>query len=53
MKLFKKFRRNEDWDKKDEDDLSIYSRQVREEWLEDDELSAAEEAFMNGYEDVI
>ena len=36
---------------KDEDDISIYSRDVRESMLDDDELSPMEEAFMNGYED--
>ena len=36
-----------------EDDISIYSKDVRESLLEDDELSLAEEAFMNGYEDAI
>ncbi len=34
-----------------EDDISIYSRNVRESLLDDDELSPMEEAFMNGYED--
>ena len=36
---------------KDEDDTSIYSKEVRESLLDDDELSPMEEAFMNGYED--
>ena len=35
----------------DEDDISIYSAQVRESLLEDDEISGEEEAFMSGYED--
>ena len=38
-------------DDKDEDDISIYSKEVRESLLDDDELSPMEEAFMNGYED--
>ncbi|HLG23509.1 MAG TPA: hypothetical protein VI564_01105 [Candidatus Nanoarchaeia archaeon] len=37
----------------DEDDLNIYSSDVRELLLEDDELSPMEEAFMNGYESAI
>jgi hypothetical protein len=36
-----------------EDDIDIYSRQVRESMLEDDELSATEEAFMQGYDESI
>ena len=31
--------------------MSIYSLEVREGLLEDDELSPMEEAFMAGYED--
>ena len=38
-------------EEKEEDDTSIYSRQVRESLLEDDEISSFEEAFMNGYEE--
>ena len=38
---------------KDEDDISIYSKEVREIMLDDDELSPMEEAFMNGYEDAV
>ena len=34
----------------EEDDLTIYSRDVRDSLLEDDELSPMEEAFMNGYD---
>lgn len=34
-----------------EDDINIYSREVRESLLDDDELSPIEEAFMSGYED--
>lgn len=44
----KRIYRNEE---NSEDDISIYSRNVRESMLEDDELSPLEEAFMNGYED--
>ena len=33
------------------DDINIYSKDVRELLLDDDELSPTEEAFMNGYED--
>ncbi|MBI1935805.1 hypothetical protein HYS31_05175 [Candidatus Woesearchaeota archaeon] len=32
------------------DDSSIYSKEIREAMLEDDELSPFEEAFMDGYE---
>ena len=46
----KKFYREEEHD---EDDLSIYSREVRESLLEDDELSPFEEAFMDGYDRAI
>ena len=35
----------------EEDDITIYSSEVREALLEDDELLPFEEAFMNGYED--
>ena len=45
----RKFQREEH----DEDDLSIYSSEVRESLLEDDELSPFEEAFMNGYDRAI
>ena len=38
---------------KDEDDTSIYSKEVRESMLDDDELSPMEEAFMEGYEDAV
>lgn len=34
-----------------EDDINIYSKDVRERLLDDDELSPVEEAFMSGYED--
>ena len=34
-----------------EDEFSIYSKEVRESLLEDDELTPIEEAFMNGYEE--
>lgn len=36
-----------------EDDMSIYSRELREILLEDDELSPIEEAFMQGYDEAI
>lgn len=35
-----------------EDDIGIYSKEMRESLLEDDELSPFEEAFMSGYEDL-
>ena len=38
-------------EEKSDDDSSIYSREMRESLLDDDELSPVEEAFMNGYED--
>ncbi len=38
-------------DSKGDDDLSIYSRDVRELLLEEDALNPIEEAFMRGYED--
>ena len=47
--MLKKWRRSKE--EKDEDDISIYSKEVRESLLDDDELSPMEEAFMNGYED--
>lgn len=40
-------------DEDSDEDSSIYSKDVRESLLEDDELSLAEEAFMNGYENAI
>ena len=48
--LKKRFKRDEE---ESEDDISIYSRNVRESLLDDDELSPMEDAFMNGYEDAI
>ena len=48
--LRKKYRREEE---NSEDDISIYSKDVREIMLDDDELSPMEEAFMNGYEDAV
>ena len=45
-----RFRREEE---KSDDDISIYSKDVRESLLDNDELSPMEEAFMNGYEDAI
>ena len=42
------------WEEEDDkDDISIYSRKVREELLEDDELSSVEEAFMQGYDEAL
>lgn len=38
-------------DEDSEDDINIYSKNVRESLLDDDELSPMEEAFMRGYED--
>jgi len=35
------------------DDINIYSDEVREALLEDDELSPIEEAFMRGYENAV
>ena len=46
--LKRKYQRDEESD----DDISIYSKSVRESLLDDDELSPMEEAFMNGYGDV-
>lgn len=45
--LKRKYRDEESRD----DDISIYSKDVRELLLEDDELTPMEEAFMAGYED--
>ena len=36
-----------------EDYFSIYSKEMRESLLEDDELSPIEEAFMEGYDNAI
>lgn len=47
MILKRKYRSDEE----EEDDISIYSRDVRESLLDDDELTPMEEAFMNGYEE--
>ncbi len=33
------------------DDENIYSEEVREDLVDDDEMSSQEEAFMKGYED--
>lgn len=44
------FRREKN-EEKNEDDISIYSKDTRESMLDDDELSPMEEAFMQGYED--
>ncbi|MEK6983898.1 MAG: hypothetical protein AABX33_04965 [Nanoarchaeota archaeon] len=40
-------------EKESDDDFSIYSKDVREALLDDDELSPMEEAFMNGYEEAV
>ncbi|MDP3766304.1 MAG: hypothetical protein Q8R04_07365 [Nanoarchaeota archaeon] len=40
-------------DEDSDDDNSIYSKNVRESLLDDDELSPVEEAFMNGYGDAV
>ena len=48
--LKKKYKREEEGS---DDDISIYSKDVREIMLDDDELSPMEEAFMNGYEDAV
>ena len=47
--LLKKKYGNEE--KEGDDDINIYSKDVREGLIDDDELSPMEEAFMNGYED--
>ena len=46
--MLKKLNRDEE---NSEDDNTIYSKEVRENLLDDDELSPMEEAFMSGYED--
>jgi hypothetical protein len=33
------------------DDENIYSEEVREDLVDDDEMSSQEEAFMKGYDD--
>ncbi|MBI3027173.1 hypothetical protein HYY70_03595 [Candidatus Woesearchaeota archaeon] len=35
------------------DDINIYSKEVRESMLDNDELSPMEEAFLSGYEDAL
>lgn len=40
-------------EEKSEDDMNIYSRELREILLEDDELSPMEDAFMQGYDEAI
>ena len=42
-----------EYDEEDKDDISIYSKEVRESMLDDDELTPIEEAFMAGYEEAI
>lgn len=41
------------YEEKDEDDTSIYSKEVMESLLDDDELTPREEAFMLGYEEAV
>ena len=48
--LKKNYKREEE---NSDDDISIYSKDVREIMLEDDELSPFEEAFMKGYEEAV
>ena len=48
MLLKKRYYKEEE---ESDDDFNIYSKDVRESLLNDDELSPMEEAFMNGYED--
>lgn len=40
-------------EEKSEDDMNIYSRELREILLEDDELSPMEDAFIQGYDEAI
>ena len=46
-------KRKRDYEEDSDDEFNIYSRNVRESLLDDDELSPMEEAFMRGYEDAI
>ena len=46
-------KRKFEYDEEDKDDSSIYSKQIRESMLDDDELTPVEEAFMSGYEEAI
>ena len=46
-------KRKIEYDDEDKDDTSIYSKEVRESMLDDDELSPMEEAFMAGYEEAV
>ena len=46
-------KRKIEYDEEDKDDTSIYSKEVRESMLDDDELTPIEEAFMSGYEEAI
>ena len=46
-------KRNRHYYEEKEDDGSIYSKEMRESLLEDDELTPIEEAFMSGYEDAV
>lgn len=42
-----------EYNEEDKDDISIYSKEVRESMLDDDELTPIEEAFMVGYEEAV
>ena len=46
-------KRKIEYDEEDKDDTSIYSKEVRESMLDDDELTPIEEAFMAGYEEAV
>ena len=48
--MLQKKRYNSD-EEESSDDINIYSKDVRELLLDNDELSPTEEAFMDGYED--
>ena len=46
-------KRKIEYDEEDKDDTSIYSKEIRESMLDNDELSPMEEAFMVGYEEAV
>ncbi|MBI2656094.1 hypothetical protein HYX06_06760 [Candidatus Woesearchaeota archaeon] len=46
-------KRKIEYDEEDKDDISIYSKEIRESMLDNDELSPMEEAFMSGYEEAV
>ena len=46
-------KRKIEYDEEDKDDTCIYSKEVRESMLDDDELTPIEEAFMAGYEEAV